>query len=392
MFERYTERARRVLFFSRYEASQMGGPEIMPEHLLLGLIREHKGVIGKLFERLNVSLNRVRIQVERSAPQGDKVSTSVEIPFSAETKSILKLAAQESERLLHPDIGTEHLLLGLLGHERSHAGSILIEHGMTLARVRDEIVRLRSESPDHTDAVDLAPRRSDFRVRHRLEGRTEKPDIEPSYDVHIAPTSRATSDGTYSTSGPGYWAMYGFQLRAMVARLFGIDEGRVELPPELTNKTRYDVAARLPTPASRETVERLVQQAIERHFGFVLTFETRPMDVYVIKPAGPLGREHVERSGLFAFSRNLFSFAGSPPENVDQMFENLRESGALFESMMRAGTELLQRQSTEDEDVFVRKTADVPQELLDQLCSHLGVVVTAASRTGLMLVAQPRKS
>src|SRR5215471_8743578 len=142
MFERYTERARRVLFFARYEASQLGSISIETEHLLLGLIREGKGLTSRIFQRSHLSLETIRKDIEGRTVFREKVSTSVDIPFSSETKHVLQFAAEEADRLLHTYIGTEHLLLGILREERSVAASILYEKGMRLASVREDIVPL----------------------------------------------------------------------------------------------------------------------------------------------------------------------------------------------------------------------------------------------------------
>jgi ATP-dependent Clp protease ATP-binding subunit ClpC len=145
MFERYTERARRVLFFARYEASQLGSISIETEHLLLGLIREGKGLTSRIFARSHLSLENIRKEIEGRTVFLEKVSTSVEIPFSTETKRVLQHAAEEADRLLHSYIGTEHLLLGILREERSIAASILSEKGMRLDTVREDIVQLLNE-------------------------------------------------------------------------------------------------------------------------------------------------------------------------------------------------------------------------------------------------------
>ena len=145
MFERYTERARRVLFFARYEASQLGSISIETEHLLLGLIREGKGLTSRIFARSHLSLESIRKEIEGRTVFREKVSTSVEIPFSAETKRVLQFAAEEADRLLHNYIGTEHLLLGILREERSVAATILMEKGMRLNTVSEDIVALLNE-------------------------------------------------------------------------------------------------------------------------------------------------------------------------------------------------------------------------------------------------------
>ena len=160
MFERYTERARRVLFFARYEASQLGSISIETEHLLLGLIREGKGLTSRIFARSHLSLENIRKEIEGRTVFREKVSTSVEIPFSAETKRVLQFAAEEADRLLHNYIGTEHLLLGILREERSVAASILMEKGMRLHTVREDIVQLLNEKTTLTRVQgDAAARR-----------------------------------------------------------------------------------------------------------------------------------------------------------------------------------------------------------------------------------------
>jgi ATP-dependent Clp protease ATP-binding subunit ClpC len=145
MFERYTERARRVLFFARYEASQLGSVSIETEHLLLGLIREGKGLTSRIFQRTQVHLDGVRREIEGRTVLREKVSTSVEIPFSGETKRVLQYAAEEADRLMHNYVGTEHLLLGILREERSLAAAILMEKGMRLSTVREDIVQILNE-------------------------------------------------------------------------------------------------------------------------------------------------------------------------------------------------------------------------------------------------------
>ena len=147
MFERYTEKARRVIFFARYEASQFGAPAIEPEHLLLGLMREDKHLTSRFLQRAQATLELIRKEIEGRAPLRDKISTSVELPLAPETKRVLAYAHEESDRLAHRHIGTEHLLLGLLREERSMAAEILSERGLRLAAVRDEVARATGADP-----------------------------------------------------------------------------------------------------------------------------------------------------------------------------------------------------------------------------------------------------
>lgn len=144
MFERYTEKARRVIFFARYEASQFGSPYIETEHLLLGLLREDKALANR-FLRSQANIESIRKQIETQTTVREKVSTSVDLPLSHECKRVLAYAAEEAERLNHKHIGTEHLLLGLLREEKCFAAEILHERGLRLSTVREEIARTTSE-------------------------------------------------------------------------------------------------------------------------------------------------------------------------------------------------------------------------------------------------------
>ncbi len=144
MFERYTEKARRVIFFARYEASQFGSPYIETEHLLLGLLREDKALANR-FLRSHAAIESIRKQIESHTTIREKVSTSVDLPLSHECKRVLAYGAEEAERLNHKHIGTEHLLLGLLREDKSFAAEILHERGLRLSQVREEIARSSSE-------------------------------------------------------------------------------------------------------------------------------------------------------------------------------------------------------------------------------------------------------
>jgi ATP-dependent Clp protease ATP-binding subunit ClpC len=149
MFERYTEKARRVIFFARYEASQFGSPRIETEHLLLGLLREDKGLAHRFLPAKTEDIYRT---IEAATVKGEKVSTSVDLPLSEEGKRALSHAAEEAERLSHKHIGTEHLLLGLLREEECFAARILNEHRVHLSAVREELSRVME------DAQPVAPK------------------------------------------------------------------------------------------------------------------------------------------------------------------------------------------------------------------------------------------
>jgi|HubBroStandDraft_1064217.scaffolds.fasta_scaffold58791_2 hypothetical protein len=168
MFERYTEKARRVIFFARYEASQFGSPCIETEHLLLGILREHKGITRLLPKAEAAS---VRKQIEAATPRQVPSSTSVDLPLSNEGKRVLAYGAQEAERLIHRHIGTEHLLLGLLREESCFAAKLLVERGAVLAELR---VRIEKEPEQPFDLV-----------RGGLS--TDRPRDSATIEIHGAP-------------------------------------------------------------------------------------------------------------------------------------------------------------------------------------------------------------
>lgn len=140
MFERYTERARRVVFFARYEAAQFGSTTIETEHFLLGLIREDKNITNR-FLRNSWSIDSIRQEIEGRTTIREKVSTSHDLPLSDECKRIIAYAAEEAERLGHRHIGTEHLLLGILREEQCVAAQFLQERGLRLNTIREELSR-----------------------------------------------------------------------------------------------------------------------------------------------------------------------------------------------------------------------------------------------------------
>ena len=144
MFERYTEKARRVIFFARYEASQYGSPYIETEHLLLGLMREDKALANR-FLRSHGSIESIRKEIESRITIRERISTSVEVPLSQECKRILNFAAEEAERLGHKHVGTEHLLLGILREEKCFGAEILHERGLRLSALREELARSAGE-------------------------------------------------------------------------------------------------------------------------------------------------------------------------------------------------------------------------------------------------------
>jgi hypothetical protein len=140
MFERYTEKARRAIFFARYEASQFGSPFIETEHLLLGLLREDKELMRHIL--LKVEYETARQDVASRSKQGNKISTNVDLPLSEDGKRALVYAAEEADRLNHRHIGTEHLLLGLLRDKKFASAEFLSRFEVSLESLRKRVESL----------------------------------------------------------------------------------------------------------------------------------------------------------------------------------------------------------------------------------------------------------
>jgi hypothetical protein len=136
MFERFTETARRTIFYARYYASEFGATTIESEHLLLGLIREDKYLADILLA--GSSLANIRKEIEERVTIREKVSTSIDMPLSNQSARILAYASDEAEKMNSTVVGTQHLLLGVFREEKCLAAEILETHHLNLDRLRNE--------------------------------------------------------------------------------------------------------------------------------------------------------------------------------------------------------------------------------------------------------------
>jgi ATP-dependent Clp protease ATP-binding subunit ClpC len=139
MFERYTEKARRSIFFARYEASKYGSEIIETEHLLLGLIRENKQLYRWLPKS---SPEQIRRRIDECTAKQPPTEISVDLPLSSTTKHALKHAANEADLLSHKHIGAEHLFLGLLHEPTCFAAQLMVEAGADAEKIRSQIAEV----------------------------------------------------------------------------------------------------------------------------------------------------------------------------------------------------------------------------------------------------------
>jgi ATP-dependent Clp protease ATP-binding subunit ClpC len=142
MWQRFTERARKVVFYAQEEAQKFGEGYVSTEHLLLGLVRESDSVAARVLEKLGVSLNRIRAEVEKQLPRGD-ARPSQDMTLTPRAKRVIDLAYDEARNLNNNYIGTEHLLLGLIREGDGLAGRVLAKLGVELEKARREVMSLQ---------------------------------------------------------------------------------------------------------------------------------------------------------------------------------------------------------------------------------------------------------
>src|SRR4030066_904759 len=146
LFQRFSDRARRVVVLAQEEARMLNHNYIGTEHLLLGLIQEGEGVAAKALESMGISLEAVRSQVEEIIGRGSSAPTG-HIPFTPRAKKVLELSLREALQLGHNYIGTEHILLGLIREGEGVAARVLINLGADLPKVRQTVIQLLSGAP-----------------------------------------------------------------------------------------------------------------------------------------------------------------------------------------------------------------------------------------------------
>ncbi|MFA5431088.1 MAG: Clp protease N-terminal domain-containing protein, partial [Candidatus Omnitrophota bacterium] len=146
MFERFTERARKVIILAKEEARRFNHDYIGTEHILLGLIREGEGVASSVLQKLGLSLENIRLEIEKLVQPGPATQIIGDIPFTPRSKKALELAAEEARSLGHNYIGTEHLLLGLIREGEGVASQVLMNLGLDLSKVRNEVMEILGSS------------------------------------------------------------------------------------------------------------------------------------------------------------------------------------------------------------------------------------------------------
>lgn len=170
------------MFFARAESSRLGATAIGAEHLLLGVMHEPSRPVSRILT--SVPLDQIRSELESTSTFREKIPTSVEIPFTRECSRALNVAAQEADRLLHPYIGPEHLLLALIHEEKSIAGSTLAKYGVRLDEARGQIVQLAADTQHWPRATRADAFEAIYQIKNLVQqlGRTP-PDTDEARDL-----------------------------------------------------------------------------------------------------------------------------------------------------------------------------------------------------------------
>ena len=156
MFEKYSGKSRRIIFFARYGASQLGGEAIEPEHLLLAIIREDPGLLESILLQGEASCSLMRTTIEATRRDGPNIAGSIDLPLSPRSKAVLNIAANEAEVSGDERVTPKHLVLGLLLDEGSLAARLLREHGATAQSVQQALEETKPHQKQSEAAQILA--------------------------------------------------------------------------------------------------------------------------------------------------------------------------------------------------------------------------------------------
>ena len=152
MFERLTDRARKVMALANQEAQRLNHEYIGTEHILLGLVKEGSGVGANVLKNLDIDLRKVRIEVEKLVKTGPEMVTMGKLPQTPRAKKVIEYAIEEARNLNHNYVGTEHLLLGLLREHDGVAAQVLMNLGLKLEEVREEVLNLLGAGAESEEA------------------------------------------------------------------------------------------------------------------------------------------------------------------------------------------------------------------------------------------------
>jgi len=250
--ERYTEPARRALFFARLAAGRLGAAAIEPEHVLAGLLRDTNTVALRVLEGHGVDVQHLDTALEARGPGGRELSASVEIAVSPAMEQTLRGAVEEADRLGQDDVGTGHILLSVLRNEDESVKNLLSQHGLYVSNIADSVLKFAAETLEPRNGR-LSP--SNWR---RITS------YVPSDHVHIEYSGATPEHRPWRNVAGVRWGAYGYTLGELVEIAWGAP---ATLAPAIDATQRYDVEIVLPRSAEIERTLARVRAAIESQLG-----------------------------------------------------------------------------------------------------------------------------
>jgi uncharacterized protein (TIGR03435 family) len=392
MFERFTERARRVIVLARAEATSLGSACIDTGQLLLGLVREGRGLPARLFADAGLAREDIRDEVLRRVPAATKASTAQEIPFSAAAHRVLQHSADEAERLSHTYIGSEHLLLGLLSEDGGVAADVLTSRGLRRDWVRERLVELLSggEPRDHPGAPSVPANTFKWPWLRFV----------PSRSVHILYSElKPPQQPVTNLSGPGLQA-YGYTLSEAIVHAWRGNPWHIDITDGIDDGTRYDFYIQLAQNEPTGTFQQMWRDAIEQQFEVFVTRETRPREVWVARRtghAGPMLHDCGEPEpgsgvGMASFNLAMGRPHDAPPFPLEPFTVHsvpFFYLAAWFEEFL--GGPVVDQTGLRGRYGFeLTRTITDREELIDLLRSQAGVSFTRAEHETPVLVVRRR--
>jgi uncharacterized protein (TIGR03435 family) len=393
MFDRFTVRARRVLFHARSEASQLGSRAIEPEHMLLGVLDEGRGLGSRILARTGDKLGDIRSDIVARLTGHERVPESHEIPFSDSCKGALEYAVEEADRLSHSHVGTEHLLLGLLREGRSVAAEVLEARGMRIEAVREAIVELLAGEQPEPPGPPSTP------------ANTYKwPWIPfvPSRMVHILHSgAQWPTQPTINFTGT-HFSAFGFTLEDIIVRAWEGNRWHIDITPGIRGEARFDFLMVLPQKESVATCFGLLQPAIAQQFGVHVKRETLVRDVYRLtntESSGHMLRRYPDPEPGTGFSMLSFSvFMGRLKDAPMFPLEPFAVHSVPFMYLVNWFEEILSGQVIDETGLpgiygfELKERVGTPETFIQLLREEAGLVITRDRREIPTLIVRQRET
>jgi uncharacterized protein (TIGR03435 family) len=394
MFNRFTSRALQVLFYARSQVSQLGSSAVEPEHILLGVLDEGKGLGSRILARTGGTLDDFRSDIVRRLTRREKTSESDDIPFSASCERVLRYAAEEADRLLHNAIGTEHLLLGLLHEERSVAAEVLAARGLRIEAVREAIVKLLSSGEQPEPPGPPATSANSY----------QWPQIPfvPSRTVHILYSGMRSPQRPVINHAGSVFSAYGFTLEDIIVRAWNGNRWHVDITLGLSDDTRFDFLTVLPQQETTATCLGLLQSAIEQHFAVDVKLERRMRDVYVLtntNSRGQMLRRYPDPEPGTGFGLVAFSvFIGRSPDAPMFPLDAFTVHSVPFLLLVNWFEEILGGQVIDETGLpgiygfELKERVNTPEAFVQLLRDQAGLVITRQRHEAPTLIVRQREA